>query len=41
MNAFGLEKYRDPANGLIFDITARGWVGAKKETASQALEKTS
>jgi catechol 2,3-dioxygenase-like lactoylglutathione lyase family enzyme len=30
-NTFYEVKYRDPVNGLIFDITAHGWVGASKE----------
>ena len=30
-NTFYEVKYRDPVNGLIFDITAHGWVGATKD----------
>jgi catechol 2,3-dioxygenase-like lactoylglutathione lyase family enzyme len=29
-NTFYEVKYRDPVNGLIFDITAHGWTGATK-----------
>ena len=33
-NTFYEVKYRDPVNGLIFDITAHGWAGAAKEGAA-------
>lgn len=29
-NAFYEVKFRDPVNGLIFDLTAHGWAGAAK-----------
>ena len=35
-NTFYEVKYRDPVNGLIFDITAHGWVGATKDGAAGA-----
>lgn len=34
-NTFYEVKYRDP-NGLIFDLTAHGWVGASKDSATMA-----
>jgi len=33
-NTFYEVKYRDPVNGLIFDITAHGWAGATKDGVS-------
>lgn len=33
-NTFYEVKYRDPVNGLIFDLTAHGWAGATKEGAA-------
>ena len=35
-NTFYEVKYRDPVNGLIFDITAHGWAGASKEGVSDS-----
>jgi len=35
-NTFYEVKYRDPVNGLIFDITAHGWAGATKDDAAGA-----
>lgn len=31
-------KYRDPVNGLIFDISAHGWAGATKDGALERGE---
>jgi catechol 2,3-dioxygenase-like lactoylglutathione lyase family enzyme len=33
-NTFYEVKYRDPVDGLIFDITAHGWVGASRDGVS-------
>lgn len=40
-NTFYEVKYRDPVNGLIFDISAHGWVGATKDGSGAAAPRLS